>query len=124
MKPVIARKTDFGTIEISLTAIASLVSAVSVQTYGVVGMAVPTRAGQLAATLTRDPNKGIAVKTDDDGHLLIDVYVIIRYGINLASVANSLISTIRYHVESRTNLSVKSVHIHIQGVRMQPENSH
>jgi uncharacterized alkaline shock family protein YloU len=112
------KTTDFGTIEISQYAIAGLVSHAAQQTYGVVGMAEPTRASQIAATLTRDPHRGVMIHLDDDQMLTIDVYIIVNYGINIASVANSLIKAVRYQVETHTMTTVKQVNIHIQGLRM------
>jgi uncharacterized alkaline shock family protein YloU len=46
------------------------------------------------------------------------VYIIVNYGINIASVANSLIKAVRYQVETHTMTTVKQVNIHIQGLRM------
>jgi uncharacterized alkaline shock family protein YloU len=116
------KTNDLGIIEISEYAIAGLVSQAAKRTYGVVGMAEPSRASHLAATLTRDPHRGVGVQIADDKTLVIDVYIIVNYGINIASVANSLINAVRYHVEDHTGLSVKQVNIHIQGIRMTSPN--
>lgn len=113
---MVTHETEFGHIEIPLAAIASLVGQVTTRTYGVVGMAVPSRASQLAATLTRDPNKG--VKITGQHELDIDVYVVVNYGINIASLANSLITAIRYYLEAQLGLKVHQVNVHIQGLRM------
>jgi uncharacterized alkaline shock family protein YloU len=112
------KTTDLGTIEISQYAIAGLVSHAAKQTYGVVGMAEPTRASHLAATLTRDPHRGVTIHLDDNQMLTINVYIIVNYGINIASVANSLIKAVRYQVETHTTMTVKQVNIHVQGLRM------
>ncbi len=92
--------TPRGSIEISPTAIATLASHAALQTYGVVGMASPNLASDIAASLTRDPNRGIVVRLEDN-HIIIDVYVIIEYGTRIASVANSLINGVRYAVEQQ-----------------------
>lgn len=111
--------SELGKIEISPKAIGSLVSHVVMQTYGVAGMSMPTTASNIAATLTRDPRRGVVVEIDAGaGILVIDVYIIVNYGINLASVANSLINAIRYHVGTRIDLNLQQVNIHIQGLRM------
>lgn len=111
--------TVLGVIEISKQTIAALVSYAATHTYGVVGMTTPTRARGIAATITRDPNRGVKVTIDEnDQSLTIDVYIVIEYGTNIASVANSLINSIRYYVESSTGLKVFQVNIHVQDLRM------
>jgi uncharacterized alkaline shock family protein YloU len=110
-------ETPRGTIEISPTAIATLASHAVLQTYGVVGMASPNLASDIAATLTRDPNRGIEIRQEND-HIVIDVYVIIEYGTRVASVATSLINSIRYSVEKSIGVPVRQVNVHIQGLRV------
>lgn len=113
-------ETDLGVIEITPLAIGSLVSHVTTRTYGVVGMADRTRASQITAVITRDPRRGVGVQIDENNQVTIHVYVVVNYGTNIASIANSLISAIRYHVESRTGLSVQQVQVHVQGLSAAP----
>lgn len=110
-------ETSRGTIEISPTAIATLASHAVLQTYGVVGMASSNLATDIAASLTRDPNRGIQVR-QEDSHIVIDVYVVIEYGTRIASVANSLINSVRYSVEQSIGISVGQVNVHVQGLRV------
>ncbi len=110
-------ETPRGTIEISPNAIATLASHAALQTYGVVGMAAPSLASDIASSLTRDPNRGIVVR-QDDGHIVVDVYVIIEYGTRISSVANSLISAVRYTVEQSIGVPVGQVKVHVQGLRV------
>lgn len=110
-------RTPHGTIEISPTAIATLASHAVLQTYGVVGMASPNLASDIAASLTRDPNRGIQVRLED-GQIIIDVYVIIEHGTRIASVANSLINGVRYALEQSIGMQVSQVNVHVQGLRV------
>lgn len=110
-------ETPRGSIEISPTAIATLASHAALQTYGVVGMASPNLASDIAASLTRDPNRGIQVRLED-GQIIIDVYVIIEHGTRIASVANSLINGVRYALEQSIGMQVSQVNVHVQGLRV------
>jgi uncharacterized alkaline shock family protein YloU len=110
-------ETPHGTIEISPTAIATLAGHAVLQTYGVVGMASPNLASDIAASLTRDPNRGIEVRQDGT-QIVIDVYVIIEHGTRIASVANSLINAVRYTVEQSIGVPVGQVNLHVQGLRV------
>ena len=110
--------TSFGSVEYSRTAIAALVYQAALQTYGVVGMTTSTRARGVAATITKDPHRGVKVQVNADQALIIDLYIIIEYGTNIASVANSLINAVRYTVHTATGLKIGQVNIHVQGLRI------
>ncbi len=110
-------ETPHGIIEISSSAIATLASHAALQSYGVVGMASPNFASDIAASITRDPNRGIQVR-QEESQVVIDVYVIIEYGTRIASVANSLINAVRYTVEQSIGVPVGQVHVHVQGLRV------
>lgn len=110
-------ESQHGSIDISTTAIASLVAHAVTQTYGIVGMTTPSLASGIAATLTRDPHRGVEVAISD-GNIDIDLYVVLEYGIRIASVASSLINIVRYTVEKHCGVPVNSVRIHVQGLRV------
>lgn len=106
-----------GDIHISPTAIASIACRAALQSYGVVGMAMPSLASEVAAVLSRDPNRGVEV-TINDGEIIVDLYVIIEYGTRIATVANSLINAVRYEVEKSVGAPVAQVNVHVQGLRV------
>jgi uncharacterized alkaline shock family protein YloU len=106
-----------GQIEISPLAIARIASHAVLQSYGIVGMAAPNIASDLAWSLTRDPNRGIEVHMNGD-QVAIDLYVIVEYGTRIAAVATSLINAVRFSVEKITALKVTQVVVHIQGIRV------
>jgi uncharacterized alkaline shock family protein YloU len=110
-------ETPRGTIEIAPNAIATLASHAVLQTYGVVGMASSNLATDIAASITRDPNRGITVR-QEDSQIIIDVYVVIEYGTRIASVANSLINSVRYTIEQSLGVPVRQVNVHVQGLRV------
>jgi uncharacterized alkaline shock family protein YloU len=49
--------------------------------------------------------------------LVIDLYVVVEYGLNLAEVASNVRSRVQYQVEKLTQIPVHSLQIHIQGVK-------
>lgn len=106
-----------GTISIAPAAIASVACRAALQSYGVVGMASPNLASEVAAALSRDPNRGVVVTRHGDD-VIIDLYVIIEYGTRIATVANSLINAVRYQVEKSTGVPVVQVNVHVQGLRI------
>jgi uncharacterized alkaline shock family protein YloU len=106
-----------GQIDISALAIARLASHAVLQSYGIVGMAAPNLASDIAWTLTRDPNRGIEVHVEGE-NISIDLYIIIEYGTRITTVANSVISAVRFYVEKATSMTVDHIHVHVQGVRV------
>jgi len=107
-----------GTITISDDVIANIVGACAEQSYGLVGMAVKSAQEGFAELLNRENyKKGVRVKTVDDA-LVIDMYVIVEYGISINTAAQSAIDLVKYTVESTTGLKVASVNITVEGVRV------
>jgi len=106
-----------GDIHIAPAAIAAIASRAALQSYGVVGMAMPNLASEVAAVLSRDVHRGVEV-TVANGEITIDLYVIIEYGTRIATVANSLISAVRYNVEKAVGSPVAQVNVHVQGLRV------
>lgn len=107
-----------GKIEISISAIASIASHAVLSNYGVVGMAAKNMVDGIANALTRDARKGIEVTITPEKTVIIDVFVIMEYGTNLAQVSRSLANAVRYQVEQATELTVEHVHVHVQGLRI------
>lgn len=110
------KSNHHGIIEISPTAISTLVSHVVTETYGVVGMSMRNFASGIAATITRDPHKGVNIQINDN-HIEIDLYVVLEYGVRIASVAASLINSVRYAVEKHCGMPVEKITVHVQGLR-------
>ncbi len=106
-----------GDIHIAPVAIAAIASRAALQSYGVVGMAAPNLASEVAAALSRDPHRGVEVTVDNE-EITVDLYVIIEYGTRIATVANSLINAVRYQVEKTVGAPVVQVNVHVQGLRV------
>lgn len=114
------KENKLGTIDISETAIATLVSHTVTQTYGVVGMTTPNLASDIAATLSRDPHRGVTVHIDANA-IRIDLYVVLAHGVRIASVATSIIKSVRYIVEKHVAMPVEQVNVHVQGLRLEKD---
>jgi uncharacterized alkaline shock family protein YloU len=59
---------------------------------------------------------GIAVRAGADG-LVVDMAVVIEYGLNLAEVAAGVRSRVQYEVERLTGLVVADVEVRVEQVR-------
>lgn len=110
-------KTTLGSIHIAPNAVATIAYHATLQSYGVVGLAPKNLAEGIAATITREPTRGVGVRFDGET-LDIDIYVIVEFGTRISSVAQSVANAVRYHVEKTIGLHVHQVNVHVQGLRV------
>ena len=107
-----------GAIVISNNVISRIAGATATGCYGVVGMAAKTATDGIASLLKWDNiTKGIKVTTEDD-KINIDLHIIVEYGINIKVISESIISNVRYTVESITGFKVGKVTINVEGIRI------
>ena len=64
------------------------------------------------------PDKGVKVHVSG-GRLVIDLHIVVTYGMNIAAIVQSIINKVRYTVEEATGLTVKKVNVFVDGI--QPE---
>lgn len=106
-----------GRITIAPRAIARIVANAAQRSYGVVGMAGKGLVSGIARKLARDPTFGVDVEVKD-GHVLVELYVIVEYGTRISSVATSVANSVRYQLERALGMPVAAVNVHIQGLRI------
>lgn len=107
-----------GLLNIHDRAIADIVGWTVLECYGVVGMASPNLRQGVAALLSLDRlHQGIKVEQTAD-RLLVKLYIIVEYGLNVAEVAGNVRSQVAYNVETMTGRPVTGLHIYVQGVRL------
>jgi uncharacterized alkaline shock family protein YloU len=116
-KPMGAETTSLGGIHISPNAVATIAYHATLESYGVVGLAPKSVADGIVSTITREPSRGISVRYKGDV-IDIDINIIVEYGTRIATVAESVASTVRFHVEKALGLRVNTVNVHIAGLRI------
>ena len=110
----VVAQTELGEIAITSGALAQVVGYTAAECYGVVGQA---SAGRLRRLLRRERlTRGIDVRAGDDG-LVIDLHVVVEYGLNLAEVAATVRSRVAYEIERQAGLPVAAVEVHVDDVR-------
>ena len=60
--------------------------------------------------------QGIEV-TIEGSEIVLDVYVIVEYGMRISAVANSIKNTVSFHIERALGVPVKAVNVFVQGLR-------
>lgn len=108
----------YGKITISNDAIAAVAGFVTLDSYGVVDLVSKNFKDGIRELLVKQPySRGIRI-TNIDNRIFIDIYCILKYGISVSAVAESLKKTIKYSVEDFTGMIVDTVNIHVVGVRV------
>ncbi|MBO5304430.1 MAG: Asp23/Gls24 family envelope stress response protein, partial [Clostridia bacterium] len=89
-----------------------------IECYGVAGLVSRRLSDSVLMLFNKEPvSKGIKLVTVDN-KIYIDVYCLIVSGINTQAVVDSLKSSIIYHVEHFTGMIVKSVEVHVVGMKL------
>lgn len=65
-------------------------------------------------------SKGVKIEIDGN-EVLIDLYVIVKYGVKIPDVAFSIQNSVKTSVESMTGLIIKAVNINVQGITFDKE---
>lgn len=111
-------KTEYGEINVSEEVLASIAGLATIECYGLVGMASKSAKDGFVELLKRENlSKGVKVTAVDE-ELTIDLYIIVEFGTRISTVADNIMSKVKYSVEKLTGLKVKSVNINVQGVRV------
>ncbi len=107
-----------GEVQIANEVLADLAGFAALECYGIVGMASPTARDGVAQLLSRDKlRKGVSIKNNDKG-VLVDLYVIIEHGTNLAEVSHNLSNRVGYVLTTIADVKVDSVDVHVQGIKV------
>ena len=110
---------EYGKIDITNDVIAQVVGESAIECYGIVGMASKHQIRDGLTEILRKENyaRGVIVRNiGDETH--IDMHVIIGYGTKISEVAYQVQSKVKYTLEKTVGLTVKSVNIFVQGVRV------
>ena len=108
----------FGKISISDQAIAKVAKNAALECYGIVDTVSRKLTDSLSELLKKQPDgRGVKVVTSGD-RIFIDVNVIIKYGVSINAVAESLKESVKYKVERFTGMIVDTVNVNIIGVKL------
>ena len=110
-----------GSISVTDTVVASIAGRLALECYGVVDK-VPKKLSDIMEDLFRKNRKdtygrGVRVSTKGD-RISIEIFVVLKFGLSISAVSESLKSTIKYGVENFTGMIVSSVAVNVVGVKM------
>ncbi len=111
--------TYMGNISIDNEVIAQYAGSVANECFGIVGMAGVNMKDGIVNLLKLDSmTKGINVSLTSRKKLVIDFHVIVSYGVNIPTVADNLIDSVKYRVEEFTGIEIEKINVYVEGVRI------
>ncbi|KGL40914.1 hypothetical protein BMT55_13650 [Listeria newyorkensis] len=119
----IEMETKLGKIDITTDVIATLAGGAAEENFGIVGMASQHQIRDGLTDILRRENytKGVIVRQEDEG-LNIDMYIIVGFGTKISEVAHNVQERVKYTLEKTLGITVDSVNIYVQGVRVTNES--
>lgn len=108
----------YGKISITDSAIAKVAKNAALECYGIVDTATRSVTESISELLRKQPDgRGVKVVTSGD-RIFIDIKVILKYGVSINAVAESLKESVKYKVERFTGMIVDTVNVEIIGVKL------
>ncbi|GAA4652968.1 Asp23/Gls24 family envelope stress response protein [Anaerocolumna aminovalerica] len=110
--------TQIGEVLIDNDVLAKYAGSSAVECFGVVGMASVNMKDGLVKLLKRESlSHGVNI-TVENNKIIIDLHIIVSYGVSISAVAENLISNVKYKVEEFTGMEVVKINIFVEGVRV------
>ena len=107
-----------GSVHIANDVLADLAGYAALESYGIVGMASPSLRDGVAQLLPAAKlRRGVRVASEDEG-IVVDLFVVIEFGTNLAEVSHNLSNRVNYVLTNTADVKVASVDVHVQGVKV------
>ena len=106
-----------GEISINEAVFTNITGYAATNCFGVKGMAMVSVTDGLVHLLRKEAmGKGVRVVMNDDNTVSIDVHIMVDSGVNMNAVGNSIISEVRYKVQSLTDTEVRDVNVFIDSI--------
>ncbi|MGB0408384.1 MAG: Asp23/Gls24 family envelope stress response protein [Opitutales bacterium] len=110
-----------GDIRINHSVVASIVRLAALEVTGVAAVGGGFVDGIAEIFSKKGDERGVRVEEDEVGDYRIEIRVILRFGVELASVASEMQQRIAEQVEKMTSKNVSRVNVIIDGVRTDEE---
>lgn len=117
-----SENTGLGTVEIAPEVIEVIAGIAASEVDGLANMRGNFATGVVEKFGKKSHSKGVKVELAEDG-ILIDVYVVLDFGVSIPEVAQKIQSNIRQTLKTMTSLDISEVNVHVVGLQMEKDNS-
>ena len=108
-------ETSRGSIFYTEDLIKNIVALSAISCNGVVGIANRNTKYGVVEITKNNIGSGVKIKFNEN-KLNIDVFVVVKYGIKVSTIANEIIQKVKYDIENYTGIFINSITVNIQGV--------
>ena len=106
---VLKTSGDLGEVTISNNVISEIAGAVATKCYGVDGIVNLLKPDSMT--------KGISI-TVEEGGVIVEIHLIVEYGININTICKSIVNRVRYTIENTVGIKVNRINVRVEGVRV------
>ncbi|MBQ9414578.1 MAG: Asp23/Gls24 family envelope stress response protein [Clostridia bacterium] len=115
---MIRLENHLGNIELSEEYFACLIGNAASSCFGVAGMCQSGTKQGLRKLFSKRTYADEGVRVRSEGKkLIIDLHIMVIYGMNISAITKSIVNKVRYTVESATGLEVKKVSVYVDGMK-------
>ncbi|MGB9839962.1 Asp23/Gls24 family envelope stress response protein [Thermovenabulum sp.] len=107
-----------GSVKIADEVVSVIAGLAASEVSGVAGMSGGIAGGISEILGRKNLSKGVKVQINEKD-AVIDVYLIVNYGVRIPEVAWKVQENVKKAVENMTGLNVSEVNIHIQGINFE-----
>lgn len=114
---MISLQNPNGTVIITQEYFTNLIGYAVTSCYGVSDMAASNAVQGITSVFGREKlSRGVKVR-NEGGELVIELHIIVTYGVNISAIVKSIINKVSYTVEEATGLKVGSVNVFVDGMK-------
>ena len=114
---MIYQENQNGAVSVANNVYTEIASIAASNCFGVKGMVARSVKDGLFHLLRKEAmGKGVKVEMHEDNTVSIDVHIMVDSGVNMNAVGSSIISEVRYKVQSLTNTEVRDVNVFIDAL--------
>ena len=87
--------------------------------FGIVGMGIVSVKDGIVKQLRRDNvSRGVNVRFDENGDIVIELHIVVAYGVSIKAVTDNLMQSVKYKVEDFTSFKVSQINVFVEDVKV------
>ncbi len=117
----VSDNTGLGSVEIAPEVIEVIAGIAASEVEGLSSMRGNFATGVVERFGKKSHSKGVKVELTDNG-ILIDLFVVLNFGVSIPEVAQKLQTNIRNSIKNMTALEIAEINVHVVGIQMEKED--
>ena len=110
---------DNGTVSLDENVVAQVAGMTALDCFGIVGMGIVSVKDGIVKQLKGNNNtQGIHVTFDENGDIVVELHIVVAYGVSIKAVTDNLMQSVKYKVEDFTSLKVSQVNVFVEDVKI------